>query len=155
MYCVDFPRPALYIGLENVYIPYSRFDTDVYIMHTCSSALVFIRGVLHLQNCVGDLDEHVGVCTCMFCSLPPSLLPSVCVYISFPIFFCIPLSLVSSDHVVPHRSDDVMPCPQVITSYPAGSVTSLLYILCTLCCYSRVHGLFVDHKLVFRLFVLR
>ena len=36
----------------------------------------------------------------------------------------LPLSLgqtsVISDNVIPHWSDDVMPCPQVITPYPAG-----------------------------------
>ena len=81
---------------------------------------------IRLHNCVADLDEYVGVCTCMFVfsppSIPPSLLPSVCILsfpIPLPIFFCITLSLspVSSDNVIPHLSDDVMPCPQVRFCY--------------------------------------
>ena len=56
----------------------------------------------------------------MYCSLPPSLLPSVCilhVYI---------LSLVSSAHVIPHRSDDVMPSL-------LATQQILLQVYCTFC----------------------
>ena len=75
--------------------------------------------VLRLHSSAADLDEHVGVCTCMFVcvsvlSLPPSL--SLCVYyLSLSLSLSFLLSLVSSDDVIPHWSDDVMPCPHVIT----------------------------------------
>ena len=119
-----------------MYIPYSRFEVHTQMCTLCIPA--------HQDLSFTWMSMLVCVPACSVLSLHPSF--PLCVFpIPLPIFFCIPLSLVSSDHVIPHRSDDVMPCPQVITCYPAGSVTSLLYILC---CYSRVRGLFVDHKAV-------
>ena len=59
----------------------------------------------------------VHACSSVFL-FSPSLPPSLCVYIiPLPIFLypSLSLSLVSSDNLIPHWSDDVMPCPHVIT----------------------------------------
>ena len=65
----------------------------------------------------------VHACSSVFL-FSPFLPPSLCVYMIFPYpspslslypSLSLSLSLVSSDDVIPHWSDDVMPCPLLIT----------------------------------------
>ena len=91
------PLQTLLNSVQSVFIRWHCFATTLsegptamcVVCLSCVCVFVFDTAyvsicVLPLHSCVGDLDEHVGVCTCMLVcvsvlSLPPSLLPSVCI----------------------------------------------------------------------------
>ena len=91
------PLQTLLNSVQSVFIRWHCFATTLsegptamcVVCLSCVCVFVFDTAyvsicVLPLHSCVGDLDEHVGVCTCMLVcvsvlSLPPSLLLSVCI----------------------------------------------------------------------------
>ena len=112
----------------------------------------------------------VHACSSVFLfspSLPPSF-PLCVYYLSLSLFLSFSvspsLSLVSSDNVIPHWSDDVMPCPQVITlpssrfcykfavHFVRVARTQCMYLISPLyrsgCVHTFVHGIILRQPLI-------
>ena len=111
-----------YNGLVAIALPYSRAHgsrpflyakrlifciPSVYYAHACSKliracAMVYIVVCVQVSTaCTLHQGNNIGIMSFL---------------IPLPISLSLSLSLVSSDNVIPHWSDDVMPCPQVITA---------------------------------------